>query len=816
MTARLTGNKAILANSLANPTVLSGKWFNVYQTQNQPVQINTDVMRTRVPWYNPKVPIGSSWILGTNPSNINTEASNINQNAQNIWTDITKGLSGKIGAWISPTPEPVPAPNTFETQRNTAFDQYGNAITPNAETQAQIGQAKKDLIATYNTPTIEESYNKLRTEQWIPTIEQNLNEQNALYRTNQQGATQAQSQNFTTSGGMTDAWVQQLRASNSRDFITNLNNLSQIRANTIDELNTKNTQIDTILNLRQQDRAQTQQNLKDKIEMLGNVISPAQKEILLAKLNATIKSIDDKEAIETDRVKKQNELQMTHDYTVGDINSTDPLKKRIAIENAVNETLKNYEGIPMQRTSWTMADDIQKLVDSGMSLSDAIRTNIVEPIQSKKEYAQWGQAKWLIANPQETEIKNLQIQKAKQDLANSGNNPNDRMQLWNGTTTTTWQGVQPTGEIKWINYKNASWTTKNIKVDSIASDSLMNALNQIWNWLIIGSSTRTNKEQQELYDKYLAGTWWLAAKPWTSLHENGLAVDIYSGQNAKWQLLSPTTEQVKVMNDNGWFQTAWENDKWHFEYQGMQTPEIDSAMEISFQKVMNSNGWTVEYAKEAKNLWIDTETYRKTIDSYVKSADTKKQIMDILINNQWTVPTKSANFINFVLSKNWSDIKELKPAMKTLSVLPEWTANTAIDHLNLLSEVAQKLNNWITKFDTALTNRLLDAFWDADINNLKMMASLAWDELSKAYGAGTGWERNSKWEQLANMSLKPEVMLSTINMAKQALMDKFDNANTYYKKVTGEDYDAYIDMVWNAWNTTSQFKSIYWDTNQYK
>jgi hypothetical protein len=182
----------------------------------------------------------------------------------------------------------------------------------------------------------------MRAAQGVPDIEQRLAESNKQMREQQQGLTTAQQQVFSSSGGVTDAGVQQLRAANSRDFIANLNNLSNIRANTVDELNMKNTQIDTVLKLRQQDRAQTQQNLKDKIDLLSNAISPAQKELLKAKLDANINAINAKEQAEIDRVKKAGEYQMQRDYTIGDISSTDPIKRRVAIENAVNEKLKQY------------------------------------------------------------------------------------------------------------------------------------------------------------------------------------------------------------------------------------------------------------------------------------------------------------------------------------------------------------------------------------------------------------------------------------------------------------------------------------------
>lgn len=78
----------------------------------------------------------------------------------------------------------------------------------------------------------------------------------------------------------------------------------------------KNGQIDTVLKLRQQDRADTQKNLLAKIDLLSNKISPAQKELLKMKLDSKIKSLDAKEAAEVDRIKKVNEYQMQRDYTM--------------------------------------------------------------------------------------------------------------------------------------------------------------------------------------------------------------------------------------------------------------------------------------------------------------------------------------------------------------------------------------------------------------------------------------------------------------------------------------------------------------------
>ena len=55
-------------------------------------------------------------------------------------------------------------------------------------------------------------------------------------------------------------------------------------------------------------------------------------------------------------------------FAEGDINSKDPVMKARAIKSAVESTLKEFEGIPMKRSSQQMVQDITALVKGGMSL----------------------------------------------------------------------------------------------------------------------------------------------------------------------------------------------------------------------------------------------------------------------------------------------------------------------------------------------------------------------------------------------------------------------------------------------------------------
>jgi hypothetical protein len=137
-----------------------------------------------------------------------------------------------------------------------------------------------------------------------------------------------------------------------------------------------------------------------------------------------------------------------------------------------------------------------------------------------------------------------------------------------------------TGEIKsmTVNIASGDIVTNNIggrdiKLDSVASPSL-NIINQ--QALDIGglrigatatSSLRTTQQQQELYDAYLKGGP-QAAKPGTSAHEKGLALDLYPDQ-AYIKKMKP------IMEANGWAQNAGNNDLGHFEYVGKQNNQFD-------------------------------------------------------------------------------------------------------------------------------------------------------------------------------------------------------------------------------------------------
>lgn len=87
----------------------------------------------------------------------------------------------------------------------------------------------------------------------------------------------------------------------------------------------------------------------------------------------------------------------------------------------------------------------------------------------------------------------------------------------------------------------------------------------------LAAAGRTRAEQQVLYDLWRAGKGNLAAKPGTSLHESGLAIDVTRNSALqRWMVAGGSTTAVKAgeklrAHDYGWYRTV-PSEPWHFRY----------------------------------------------------------------------------------------------------------------------------------------------------------------------------------------------------------------------------------------------------------
>lgn len=168
-------------------------------------------------------------------------------------------------------------------------------------------------------------------------------------------------------------------------------------------------------------------------------------------------------------------------------------------------------------------------------------------------------------------------------------------------------------------------------VDSVAAPSLqkaLSAMNKAWITPVIGETYRTRDRQTQLYNDYVSGKWWKANKPWTSLHEKWLAIDIYA--DGKYN--KPTPQQVAIMNANGWYQTAWLGDTWHFEYKWTGNTWVSNL----YQWIYNSTMWAKDIfdSKTLSSYWLESWSRSGIIrslsswmaSSYLNSSSSNEEI----------------------------------------------------------------------------------------------------------------------------------------------------------------------------------------------
>lgn len=97
----------------------------------------------------------------------------------------------------------------------------------------------------------------------------------------------------------------------------------------------------------------------------------------------------------------------------------------------------------------------------------------------------------------------------------------------------------------------------------------------------------------------LRAAWHQVADVGSSDHETWMAIDIY----ADWHLHAPTPEQVKILNNNWFYQTAWANDMWHFEYIGWWTSNNPGSSQLFYDIELMNGAQRTKYLDENNLRW---------------------------------------------------------------------------------------------------------------------------------------------------------------------------------------------------------------------
>ena len=246
---------------------------------------------------------------------------------------------------------------------------------------------------------------------------------------------------------------------------------------------------------------------------------------------------------------------------------------------------------------------------------------------------------------------------------------------------------------------------KTVKVDTVALPWLQAAMASMPEWAYLGSTFRTYEEQAKLYEAYKSGNGWLAAPPWTSRHEKGMAVDLYAPGGK-----DPTPEMVAIMKANGWRQWSgnwplpW--DAGHFEYVG--TNGEGGQADIS------------NLSKEAQSIIAQINSQWGKPTDYIlgTSKDSQALLQEVLqwLNAQWGTGTLAADTRKQSLDLAQKTIDQLltdKDIAGSFRVRNEWTNLTANKYTNLQNRV------------DALAGQLLQIDWPT-------LKAMFWPQISNS------------------------------------------------------------------------------------
>lgn len=255
------------------------------------------------------------------------------------------------------------------------------------------------------------------------------------------------------------------------------------------------------------------------------------------------------------------------------------------------------------------------------------------------------------------------------------------------------------------------------------------------------------------------------------------------------------------------------------------TNQINPSLQMSFwTTLVNRNPKTI--AAEAAKNWLSVDAYTQSMNSYLGSSDSKQNAVSLLVNHWWDYKALTPSQKSLVDASLWNtNISGLKPAMTTLNTLAAWAGNTPIDHMWMLSQAVDMLDN---KSNIPAIQEILKQVWtntwDPRYKNIDGLKQLVAEEVGKAYWMGTGWEKAS---QINAIGSTPAQIKTWIQTTATALSDKYKNSNDTYKRITWTDNPEYANLKTkidalnpqnksgSQWNSQSTWTFTYKSPNWY-
>ena len=376
--------------------------------------------------------------------------------------------------------------NLYNQNRDTKFEQF-------------IKNSYMQLLkTTVKAPDLQKEYNQLATENWLSEIWTKLTESKKKVQEIQDTMdhtlkdvekefawTWATSSFIRREAQKRLEWLQEQYKVAAREYDEYAGQYKQIQSNINNQLSLKEKQYEY--------EQQSQQIAFQRLWIVNNLYKQevAQKDQILNRfLDQQEKKQAQQEALDT--FKSEMDYKLKAQYW--DVNSKNPIIRKIAIENAVTDTLNQFKWWTFQRSKATIVNDVTKLVNKWMSLWDAIKQNITDKLHSNPQFNAWAANQIMIhqneTRPIVTKIWNTwyYYENWQWKIINPSNNPEKTLQILDQFKDWT-KGWQCGTFVN--NVLQAEWYNRVVKNTIEDKEKLINSkIPEIWDVAIMNSPTQ--------------------------------------------------------------------------------------------------------------------------------------------------------------------------------------------------------------------------------------------------------------------------------------------------------------------------------------
>lgn len=496
-----------------------------------------------------------------------------------------------------------------------------------------------------------------------------------------------------------------------------------------------------------------------------------------------------REMTQEERAYNEQQANRQFDLKYGDIQSEDPRVQKVAFERMAEQIQTQYAWMPFRRDISTMASDFQteynNLVASWVSPTEAINkitTDVTNAIQNAPAYTEWATKKGLIKDQYTTQMQNIELATAQEQLA----------QLKNKTIETS--------NPKWEQDKEWNWydSNSNVRPDIQKTNAVL-------------SSPMANTPNNTVFKESERGYWcgqFVNDSLWTRLFWDSLeskTSKINSTVPVQWWVVVMDMPWKFAKNWHVWLVVWFTNDWILMKSSNFSAPWKVTTEEIKFNDPRIKGYYTPTTKTTTQTTqWTWTTTWLEKV-----FTDTQKNLMSkIDIKN----PTKTDESI---LAKSWLNLEDVYNYQASLKAgkWSEWLDDTEYKRVNSIIDdlSTNQVTKTFQKSQEAYLWAINFAKWDTATDNQALIYSFAKamdpDSVVREWEYATVQKYAQTWGEKLWMDInrvlnwQEFIWPEAKNNIVQSIKSKYEASKSSYENLRKNKITMVNDIAWkDIWN----------------